>query len=184
MIFWIITIAVISPANAHAATAGAANLVVDILARQVSDRSAPGKQLCLAVMPMYGIAWGRKAIGAGATDRLNKICCILRQSQFRRNEYGRFTAFLKSAPPASSFPPELGEWRAAIERFRLDAVYGWDALLAVRTQIRAIGTLPPRRINTRSTCGVVSFSIRFPIPSCPSGTLVRGTFCGPGELGF
>ena len=127
--------------NADSATAHAATLVWNNLARQVSLRGSTRAQLLEAVIPVYGITWNKAVINHLTTNRINDILTLFRRTElFPRKEYDRMASFMKGGfAAAGSFPPDMLEWRIADERFRLDTSFGWDTILAVCTQLAASG---------------------------------------------
>ena len=150
---WIfISTIVLPPQNADNATAQAATLVWNNLARQVNLRSSTRAQLLEAVIPLYGIAWSKAAINHLATNRINDVLSLLRRSElFQKKEYDSMTSFMKGAfAAAGSSPPDMLEWRTTAGRFRLDTSFGWGAILAVCTHLADSGISLPfdlRRIT-------------------------------------
>ena len=143
---WIvISTIVLPPQNADSATAQAATLVWNNLARQVSLRSSTRAQLLAAVIPVYGVAWNKAVTNHLTTNRSNDILTLLRRAElFPRKEYDLLASFMKGAfAAAGSFPPDMLEWRTIAESFRLGTSFGWDTILAARTQLAASGISLP-----------------------------------------
>ena len=65
-------------ANVAAAVTAAAKLVLGAIARQLADRRAAASALSSAILPVYGITWGRSAISAVGNARINSISASLR----------------------------------------------------------------------------------------------------------
>ena len=140
---WVfITISIVLPLkNADSATAQAAALVWNNLARQVNLRRPTRAQLLEAVIPVYGIAWNKAAINHLATNRINDIPTLLRRSEvFPKKECDRLASFMLGAySAAGSPPPDMLERRTIAERFRPDASFGRDTILDVCTKLAASG---------------------------------------------
>ena len=72
---------VLPPKNADRATAQAANLVWNNLARQVNLRVSTRAQQLEDVIPVYGIAWNKAVINHLATNRIKDFLTLLRRPE-------------------------------------------------------------------------------------------------------
>ena len=106
---FIIMVATTVPlSNVDPAVAQAAALAWGHLARQVAGPEASAAKLAQAIVPVYGISWNRNVITSqvvGGTNEINRVLCLLRNSNLVRSEYVRLAAFMKRAYSRSSLPP-------------------------------------------------------------------------------
>ena len=133
--------------NADSDASEAAGLVWGHLARHVVDPNATAAKLSRALVPVYGVTWNRAVItstAVGGTTEINRVCCLLRNSNLARSEYGRLVAFVLEAYSYSSlFPPEMSEWRELAHRHRLEMHFPWGQLLAISLSSAGLRRLPP-----------------------------------------
>ena len=106
---FIIMVATTVPlSNVDPAVAQAAALAWGHLARQVAGPEASAAKLAQAIVPVYGISWNRNVITSqvvGGTNEINRVLCLLRNSNLARSEYARLAAFMKRAYSHSSLFP-------------------------------------------------------------------------------
>ena len=129
--------------NVDSASSEAAGLVWGHLERQVADPDASAAKLARALVPVYGVTWNRAVItsdAVGGTNEINRVLCLLRNSNLVRSEYDRLAAFmLQSYSHSSLFPPEMSEWRELAQRHRLEMHFAWGQLLATSLQLASAG---------------------------------------------
>ena len=103
------------------ATAQAARLVLNNLAKHLFCRSTTRKQLIEALIPVFGIRWDVRVLRRIGTKRLLELLCALRNSAVPRPEYDRISELWKAGlANETTFPVAWEPWRALIERFNLD----------------------------------------------------------------
>ena len=100
MFLFVMAVTTLPRHNVDSAASEAAALVWGHLARQVADPNATAAKLARALAPVYGVTWNRAAItstAVGGTNEINRILCLLRNSNLVRSEYDRLTAFMLEA---------------------------------------------------------------------------------------
>ena len=151
MCLFVMVITTLPRRNADSAASEAAGLVWGHLARQVADPNATATKLARALVPVYGVTWNRAVItstAVGGTTEINRVCCLLRNSNLARSEYGRLVAFVLEAYSYSSlFPPEMSEWRELAHRHRLEMHFPWGQLLAISLQLVSAGFPLPSNLD-------------------------------------
>ena len=142
--------------NADIATAAAANLVWDNVARQVGMPIMSASAMSTAIRPAYGVVWNRTIIDKVATKRINDELSRIRNSALPTQEYRRLGAmFLGAYRSANSFPSELWAWRQTAGRPRLDPTFVWGPILELSALLPTkgiwlpvdLGRLPPEQLH-------------------------------------
>ena len=77
------------PEKVDTATAAAATIVWDNLARQINSKTGTPDKLKTAVLAVYGLTWNRAVLAAVSTDRICNVLALLRNSSIPRQEYDR-----------------------------------------------------------------------------------------------
>ena len=167
-LFIIMVVTTVPLSNVDSAVAQAAALAWGHLARQVADPEASAAKLAQAIVPVYGISWNRNVItsqAVGGTNEINRVLCLLRNSNLARSEYVRLAAFMKRAYSHSSlFPPEMGEWHDVAQRYRLEMHFPWGQLLATSTQLVAAGFPLPSNLAEVHVSELHSMATASPFP--------------------
>ena len=90
----------------------AASLVMGSVNRAVSCSKASSKSITRALVPSFGISWGRSVIGGVGRCPINTLLAKLRNSPLPRAHYGNVGGLLKDSFVSSDpFLPEWVEWR-------------------------------------------------------------------------
>ena len=101
--------------NRDAVTAAAVTLILDNLARQISDQMTHANRIVPSIRPVYGIVWNRAVIRMLTTCRIHDMLRMLLHPLLPRPEYGRLAALLKAA-----FSDAENSRRA----FRMESIFG------------------------------------------------------------
>ena len=100
--------------NVDSAASEAAGLVWGHLARQLAGPSASAAKLARALVPVYGMTWNREVTtspAVGGANEINRVLCLLRNSNLVRSEYDCLAAFMVQAYSHSSISFPVGNER-------------------------------------------------------------------------
>ena len=128
--------------NRDTAGAAAAKAVWGLLARQAGDPREASGVLLHAAIPVYGLTWNRSIITSVGTRGIDEVLYKMRNSLFRKPEYGRLRDFtLGDYSSDGSIQPEFSEWRISADRFRCDTDFGRKTILGALTHLEIHGII-------------------------------------------
>ena len=121
--------------NRDAAVIAAAHLAFGRSWRNAFASDATGRSISVALVPLFGISWGKKITTAVKTYRINELLAKIRNTAAPRVDYDRIAELFKVAFfTPSEFLPEWEEWRTIADRYRLDRRHPWQVLAASVSQ--------------------------------------------------
>ena len=128
----------VRPDHIDLAISAAAEVVLDSTTKAVDRYQATARSLGAAILPAFGISWGRNVINPVTRGGINNPLLKLRHSTLSRLHYDKLAALFKTAfPNPYSLHPEWALWKQLADSFIPERLFSEEIIAQTITFLSA-----------------------------------------------